>query len=167
MVLLLFPRAVRTGTVDLFAALEDAHTNSLLKTGTTICGVLCHDGVVLGADSRSTSGALVADAEKKKLRQLSLGMMAAGAGTSADCERITRHVGHLLALARIDRELTMPILTSSSSSHAILQDSTGYALKLFRSALRGESKELSTRRKPEAIFILAAAETAYNNGIYI
>jgi 20S proteasome alpha/beta subunit len=132
--------------------------------------VLCHDGVVLGADSRSTSGALVADAEKRKLRQLSLGMMAAGAGTSADCERITRHVSHLLALSRIDRELTIPTLISSfssSSSHVILQDSTGYALKLFRSALRGESKELSSRRKPEAVFILAAAETVSDIGIYI
>lgn len=31
------------------------------KTGTTICGVIYKDGVVLGADTRSTNGDTVAD----------------------------------------------------------------------------------------------------------
>ena len=135
---------------------------SPLRTGTTICGLLCTDGVVLGADSRSTSGALVADAEKKKLRQLSKGMMVAGAGTSADCERIARHISHLLALARIDRELVTPA-SSGSPSTADLSDSTKYALKLFRSALRGECEGLSAGRKPEAVFLFASAESSGNN----
>ncbi|KAK6291033.1 hypothetical protein J4Q44_G00385660 [Coregonus suidteri] len=32
-----------------------------MKTGTTIAGVVCKDGVVLGADTRATSGEVVAD----------------------------------------------------------------------------------------------------------
>ena len=37
------------------------YATTLLSTGTTICGLQCVDGVVLGADSRSTSGQLIAD----------------------------------------------------------------------------------------------------------
>ena len=49
-----------------------------LSTGTTICGLQCVDGVVLGADSRSTSGQLIADQNKQKIRQLAPSVVIAG-----------------------------------------------------------------------------------------
>lgn len=54
------------------------YATTLLSTGTTICGLQCVDGVVLGADSRSTSGQLIADPNKKKIRQLAPSIVVAG-----------------------------------------------------------------------------------------
>ena len=78
---------------------------SLLKTGTTIVGVCCRDGVVLGADTRSTGGPLVIDKEKLKIHSVSSRIFCCAAGTSADCDQITRACGQVLALQRVEHEL--------------------------------------------------------------
>ncbi|KAK2818781.1 hypothetical protein Q5P01_024342 [Channa striata] len=41
------------------------------KTGTTICGVVFKDGVVLGADTRATEGMVVADKNCSKIHYIS------------------------------------------------------------------------------------------------
>jgi 20S proteasome subunit beta 2 len=61
-----------------------------LKTGTTIVGVVCHDACVLAADTRATSGSTVADKRCFKLHPLAPHAAAAGAGTSADLDHVTR-----------------------------------------------------------------------------
>ncbi len=45
------------------------------KTGTTICGVIFKDGVVLGADTRATGGDIVADKECVKIHKLAPNML--------------------------------------------------------------------------------------------
>ena len=60
------------------------------KTGTTIVGVVGKNYCVLGADSRATSGTMVADKTCWKLHPLSRNCAAAGAGTSADLDHLTR-----------------------------------------------------------------------------
>lgn len=56
------------------------------KTGTTICGLIFKDGVVLGADTRATEGPIVADKNCEKLHRISEFMRCGGAGTAADTE---------------------------------------------------------------------------------
>lgn len=68
------------------------------KTGTTIVGVCCKDGIVLGADSRSTMGPLVGNKEVLKVHPLAPKIYCCGAGTSADCEQITRKTAHMLGI---------------------------------------------------------------------
>ena len=70
-----------------------------LSTGTTIVGLCCKDGVILGADTRSTSGNVVMDKNKLKVRRISSRIMACGAGTSAICDYLTK-----LVRARLDVE---------------------------------------------------------------
>merc|ERR1712035_214056 len=41
------------------------------KTGTTICGVVYKDGVILGADTRATEGMVVADKNCSKIHYIS------------------------------------------------------------------------------------------------
>lgn len=41
-----------------------------IKTGTTICGMLFKDGVILGADTRATEGPIVADKNCEKIHFL-------------------------------------------------------------------------------------------------
>ena len=84
---------------------EDQKFASFTKTGTTIVGLSCRDGVVLGADTRSTGGPLVMDKNKLKIHVIASRIFCCAAGTSADCDQITRRAGHDLALLRLEREL--------------------------------------------------------------
>jgi len=59
------------------------------KTGTTICGVVYKGGVVLGADTRATSGSIVCDKNCEKIHYISNLIWCCGAGTSADTENTT------------------------------------------------------------------------------
>lgn len=45
-----------------------------IKTGTTICGIIFKDGVILGADTRATEGPIVADKNCEKIHFLAKNM---------------------------------------------------------------------------------------------
>lgn len=72
------------------------------KTGTTIAGVIYRDGVILGADSRATSGNIVADKNCMKLHYMAKKIYSAGAGTAADCDRVTKMMESQLALHELN-----------------------------------------------------------------
>ncbi|XP_036411058.1 proteasome 20S subunit beta 13a [Megalops cyprinoides] len=59
------------------------------KTGTTIAGVIFKDGVVLGADTRATSGEVIADKNCSKIHYIAPNIYCCGAGTAADTEKTT------------------------------------------------------------------------------
>lgn len=63
--------------------------SNIKKTGTTICGVVTKDAVVLGADTRATAGEIVADKNCQKLHRLADNIWTAGAGGAADLEHTT------------------------------------------------------------------------------
>ncbi|CAG11682.1 unnamed protein product [Tetraodon nigroviridis] len=69
--------------------LEGSQTPKPLKTGTTIAGVVFKDGVVLGADTRATSGEVVADKMCAKIHHIAPNIYCCGAGTAADTEKTT------------------------------------------------------------------------------
>jgi len=71
------------------------------KTGTTICGVVYADGVVLGADTRATEGPIVADKNCEKIHYIAPNIYCCGAGTSADTENTTALISSKLALHRL------------------------------------------------------------------
>ncbi|KAH6561737.1 hypothetical protein BASA50_000497 [Batrachochytrium salamandrivorans] len=68
------------------------------STGTTIVGVIYKDGVVLGADTRATSGPIVADKNCEKIHYLAPNMYCCGAGTAADTEFTTALISSKLEL---------------------------------------------------------------------
>ena len=65
----------------------------LMKTGTTIVGCMFKDGVVLGADTRATSGSIVEDKNCEKIDYMAPNLYCCGAGTAAD----TFYIKHLMA----------------------------------------------------------------------
>ena len=71
-----------------------------LKTGTTICGVVYANGVVLGADTRSTNGDTVADKNCEKIHYIAPNIYCCGAGTAADTEATTNMVASALNMHR-------------------------------------------------------------------
>uniref|UniRef100_A0A3Q4G3E6 Proteasome subunit beta n=1 Tax=Neolamprologus brichardi TaxID=32507 RepID=A0A3Q4G3E6_NEOBR len=81
------------------------------KTGTTICGVVFKDGVVLGADTRATEGMIVADKNCSKIHYISPNIYCCGAGTAADTEMTTQLISsnlelHSLSTGRLPRVAT-------------------------------------------------------------
>lgn len=74
----------------------------MLKTGTTLCGIVFKDGVVLAADTRATEGSIVADKRCRKIHYMAPNMMCCGAGTAADTEAVTDMVSAQLALHRLE-----------------------------------------------------------------
>merc|ERR1712072_851557 len=68
------------------------------STGTTIVGCLYDGGVVIAADTRATSGPIVADKNCEKLHYISPQIWCAGAGTAADTEFTTALISSNLEL---------------------------------------------------------------------
>ncbi|BFU20706.1 proteasome subunit beta type 7-B precursor, putative [Entamoeba histolytica HM-1:IMSS-B] len=88
-----------------------------LKTGTTICGLVCDKGqtVVLACDSRATVGPIVADKACMKLHKLAPNIYCGGAGTAADLTHATNFIATKLGvhrftigqMPRVDTAVTM------------------------------------------------------------
>lgn len=72
------------------------------KTGTTIVGVRFEGGIVLGADTRATSGSIVADKNCAKIHYLAPNIYCCGAGTAADTEATTELIAGRLELHRMN-----------------------------------------------------------------
>lgn len=67
---------------------EEGLKKFFTKTGTTIVGVSCKEGVVLAADTRATSEH-VAEKNCKKIHFIAPNITCCGAGTAADNEYLT------------------------------------------------------------------------------
>jgi len=61
-----------------------------LKTGTTTIGLLCADGVVLGADRRATAGNYIATKHVDKVFRITDDMAITMAGTVSDAQLLTK-----------------------------------------------------------------------------
>ncbi|KAL1847928.1 proteasome core particle subunit beta 2 [Paecilomyces lecythidis] len=81
------------------------------STGTTIVGCIYDNGVVIAADTRATSGPIVADKNCEKLHYITPQIWCAGAGTAADTEFTTALISsnlelHSLSTGRRPRVVT-------------------------------------------------------------
>lgn len=58
----------------------------VLKSGTTIIGIVCKDGVVMGADRQTTAGHLVMSKNTQKAVQINDYLITSGTGNASDIE---------------------------------------------------------------------------------
>jgi len=79
------------------------------KTGTTIVGIIFKDGVILGADTRATSGNIVSEKNCEKIHYLAKNMYCCGAGTAADTEMTTQMISSQLELHRLSTNRIVPV----------------------------------------------------------
>jgi proteasome beta subunit len=61
-------------------------SKNMLKSNTSLVGIVCKDGVVLGADRRTTAGTLVVNKSKQKIRKVTDYIIAAYTGSVSDLE---------------------------------------------------------------------------------
>lgn len=83
------------------------------KTGTTICGAIFKDGLILGADTRATAGDVVADKNCQKIHPLAANMLCCGAGTAADCDKVTNMISSQLELHRLNTSRQVRVVTAN------------------------------------------------------
>ncbi|CAE7024917.1 Psmb7 [Symbiodinium natans] len=72
-----------------------------MKSGTTICGIVVKDAVILAADTRATNGPMVADKNCEKLHYIAKNIFCAGAGTAADLQHTTEMMESQIELLRM------------------------------------------------------------------
>jgi len=86
-----FENATRNEALITFNS-QASGLSKVTKTGTTICGCIYKDGIVLAADTRATAGPIVADKNCFKIHRIADSIYCCGAGTSADCDFVTREM---------------------------------------------------------------------------
>jgi proteasome beta subunit len=81
----------------------------IMKTGTTTLGIVCKDGIVMGADRRTTAGGLIANKKTRKVLKLTEKIWVTMAGTASDAQLLIRLAQAELRLRRIrtGRECTI------------------------------------------------------------
>ncbi|KAL7536748.1 hypothetical protein ACHAXR_010836 [Thalassiosira sp. AJA248-18] len=88
------------------ASLSHSANKSILplakKTGTTIVGLVYKNGIVLGADTRSTNDTTVADKNCEKIHYIAPNIYCCGAGTAADTEKTTELISSQMELLRMN-----------------------------------------------------------------
>ncbi|RLV90548.1 Proteasome subunit beta type-2 [Spathaspora sp. JA1] len=87
-------------------------TPKATSTGTTIVGCKFKGGVVIAADTRATSGPIVADKNCEKLHRLSPKIWCAGAGTAADTEMVTQLIASNLELHSLSQNREPRVITA-------------------------------------------------------
>lgn len=102
--------------------------NSILKTGTTILGIVCKDGVVMASDRQATMGHAVASKKFLKTHKINDYLAISYAGSAADAQRLAKLISAELKLKEL-RSRSRPTikqaanLTSSISYSQIRQPS--------------------------------------------
>jgi len=96
------------------------------KTGTTTIGIVCKDGVVLAAETKSTLGYLIASKESEKILQLDDHVAMTIAGASGDAEALGRYMKAELKLFSIENQRKISVKGAATLLANILQGSKFY-----------------------------------------
>jgi len=75
--------------------------NSILKSGTTILGIVCKDGVVMASDRQSTAGNIVMNKNSEKTKKILDYFLFAGTGTVSDIQRTAKLLSAELRLKEL------------------------------------------------------------------
>jgi proteasome beta subunit len=70
--------------------MEDDIKKNILKTGTSILGIVCKDGIVMAADRQVTAGNIVMNKKERKVSKINDYLVIAGCGIAADIQRVPK-----------------------------------------------------------------------------
>ncbi len=89
--------------------------NSILKTGTTILGIVCKDGVVMASDRQVTAGqSLVSNKRFKKINPVNDYFVVGWAGVVSDAQRLSKLIAAELKLKEL-RSKSRPTIKQAAS----------------------------------------------------
>ena len=107
-----------------------------MKSGTTICGIVVKDAVILAADTRATNGPMVADKNCEKLHYIAKNIFCAGAGTAADLMHTTEMMESQIELLRMATGTQPRVCTVVKRLSSMLFKYLGFGVPYFNTFLR-------------------------------
>jgi len=81
--------------------MENDSNKFVIKTGTTILGIVCKDGVVMAADNRATAGHYIMAKNEKKVFPINDNIMMAGCGLAAEIQKAPKLIAAELKLKEL------------------------------------------------------------------
>ncbi len=94
--------------------MDDELKNNVLKSGTTIIGIVCKDGVVMASDRRSTAGTIVMSKNIQKTVQINDYLVLAGTGMASDIEMQKKIIAAELKLKELKSKKRPSVKESAS-----------------------------------------------------
>ena len=98
----------------------------LKKTGTTILGIVCKDGVIIATERRATMGTLIAHKSTKKLYKIDEHLALATAGLVGDLQILSRYLSAEANLYRLKRDQQIPVQSAATLMSNILNQRKFY-----------------------------------------
>lgn len=99
--------------------MDEELKNKILKTGTSILGIVCKDGVVMAADRQITVGNIVFSKTEKKVFKINDYLVGAWTGNASDAQMLTKIVTAELKLKEL-RSKTRPSVKDAASLFSML-----------------------------------------------
>jgi len=102
--------------------MENNSNNSVIKTGTTILGIICKNGVIMAADNRATVSNYIMGKNEKKVFPINDNIMMAGCGVAATIQKVPKFMAAELKLKEL-RSKTKPTVKQAASLLSNIQTS--------------------------------------------
>lgn len=114
--------------------------------GTTTVGIVCSDGVVLGADSRATMDTFIASSEARKIARIDANVGMTIAGAVGDAQELIRILKAQNEIYKMNEYRALSPKSASSLMSIILQESkmVPYYVMLMIGGMDGEEPQLFT-----------------------
>ncbi len=93
--------------------------NSILKSNTSLVGIVCKDGVILGADRRSTAGNIVMNKGSKKIHTVNSYIAASYTGSVSDIQLTNKLIASELKLKEL-RTKSRPTVKEAANLLAMI-----------------------------------------------
>ena len=93
--------------------MDDEIKKNILKTGTTILGIVCKDGVVMASDRQMTKGSMIG-AKFSKTNKINEYSMMSFAGNASDAQRLLKTVAAELKLKEL-RSKSRPLIKQTAN----------------------------------------------------
>ncbi len=97
--------------------------NSILKTGTTILGIVCKDGVVMASDRQSTAGNIVMNKDSEKTKKILDSFLFSGTGMVSDIQRTAKLLSAELRLKELKSKSTPTVKQAANLLATIVYSS--------------------------------------------
>jgi len=98
----------------------EAFNEKDVKKGTTTLGMVCKDGIVLGAERRATMGTLIAHKATQKVFKLDDNIGLTTAGLVGDVQLLARYITAEVELYKLKRDAPMPVKAVATLTANIL-----------------------------------------------
>ncbi len=159
--------------------MDDDIQKNILKTGTTILGIVCKDGVVMAADRRTSIGHnLIMHKDSEKVKTINDYLVFSGCGSATETQKVSKLLGAELRLKELKSKKRPTIQQSASllsniqvSESAFIlagvdEDGTASLYEITGGYLKN-IKDYTASLGSGMPYVLGLLERQYKKGIHI